>query len=366
MATKLLTYNKNTIMKKILIAVMVLSFAALSACKKDKLATVSSTITAPVLYTPQADTTITVTPADSSQVFKVTWNKSDYGVSSVNSYFIEVDSAGKNFSKNIVLANLSSVNTLAFSISNGSLNDKLMAGLGLTANALSTIELRIGSAIYGADTVYSKSIKIAFTTYKALAPDKLWLPGSYEGYNPGAAPTIPHVTTFTFEGYAYFSAAGNFKFTSAPDYSHVNYGDAGNGKLTTDGNAGGIVYNSAGVYLLDADIQNLTYSASYISTFGIIGPATPQGWNASTPMAYNQTTGLWTITLDLVGGNPLKFRANDAWDINYGPLDSNALAGTLQFNNPGSITIVDSGNYTITLDMTKTTHPDYYYTIVKN
>ena len=118
--------------------------------------------------------------------------------------------------------------------------------------------------------------------------------------------------------------------------------------------------------MLDADIQNLTYSASYISTFGIIGPATPQGWNASTPMAYNQTTGLWTITLDLVGGNPLKFRANDAWDINYGPLDSNALAGTLQFNNPGSITIVDSGNYTITLDMTKTTHPDYYYTIVKN
>ena len=234
--------------------------------------------------------------------------------------------------------------------------------MALTPNALSTIEIRVASAIYGKDTVYSKPVKVALTT---LAVNQLWLPGSYEGYNPAAAPTIPSVTPTTYEGYAYFSAAGNFKFTSAPDYNHINYGDGGNGTLTTNGNAGGIVYNSAGVYLLDADITNLTYSATYISTFGVIGTATPQGWNASTPMTYDQSTGFWSIKIALVPG-ALKFRADDAWTINYGPLDANALTGTLQFNNPGAITINNAGTYTVTIDMTQKKQKGYYYTVVQD
>lgn len=345
-------------MKKILILLTALSFGFMYGCKKEQKITVSSNITAPTLTTPSADVTFAVTPADSTQTMTIVWTKSDYGVSAVVNYFVQLTSTGQTVS-------LGTSSTDTLTLTYGAINAKLLA-LGAPVNGAATGQIRVGSAIYGKDTVYSKVINLNVTTYKALAPDKLWLPGSYEGYNPGAAPTIPHVTTFTFEGYAYFSAAGNFKFTSAPDYQHINYGDAGNGKLTTDGNANGIGYNSAGVYLLDADLQNLTYSATYISTFGIIGPATPQGWNGSTPMTYNSSTGLWTIKLDLVGNSPLKFRANDAWDINYGPSDSNALSGSLIFNDPGAITIVDSGNYTITLDMTKTTHSGYYYTIVKN
>jgi hypothetical protein len=349
------------IMKKIFIIITVLSIALFSACKKDKLATVAQNATAPVLSNPADGTSVAVTIADSAQVLTISWQKPDYGVSAVVNYFVQVDSAGKNFSKYVVLGNLTSVTTM--SLSYNSFNNKLLSGLNLASNAATTVELRVGSAIYGKDTVYSKPVKIALTT---LALNQLWLPGSYEGYNPAAAPTIPATAVPTsYEGYAYFSAAGNFKFTSAPDYNHINYGDGGNGTLTTNGNAAGIGYASAGVYLLDADIKNLTYSATFISTFGVIGTATPQGWNASTPMTYNVSTGLWTVTVALVPG-ALKFRANDAWDINYGPADTNALAGTLIFNDPGSITITDAGNYTVTLDMTQTTQKTYAYTIVKN
>ncbi len=347
------------IMKKIFIIIAAAS-ALFSACKKAPLATVSANITVPVLTSPTDGSAVDVTIADSSQILNISWGKPHYGVAAVVNYFIQADSAGSNFAKSYTLANLTS--QTSFSLSYNNFSAKLMSGLNLTPNALSTVEIRVASAIYGKDTVYSKAVKVALTT---LAVNQLWLPGSYEGYNPAAAPTIPAVTQTTYEGYVYFSAAGNFKFTSAPDYSHINYGDAGGGKLTTNGNAGGIVYNSAGVYLLDADIANLTYSATYISTFGIIGTATPQGWNASTPMTYDQSTGLWSIKIALVPG-ALKFRADDGWAINYGPLDSNALTGTLQFNNPGSISINNAGTYTVTIDMTQKKQTGYYYSIVQN
>lgn len=347
-------------MKKIFIIAAVLSFALLQACKKDKLANVGN-VQAPVLTSPSADTAIIVTQADSSQTLKISWKSATYGVSAVVSYFVQVDSAGKNFSKLVNLGNVTSANSV--SLSYGTLNSLLSNGLNLAPNAPTSVELRVGSAIYGKDTVFSKVVKIALTTFKGV--DRLWLPGSYEGYAPASAPTIPKQSANMFEGYAYFSAAGNFKFTSAPDYNHINYGDGGSGKLTTDGNAGGIGYNSAGVYLLDANTSALTYSATYISTFGIIGTATVGQWNTSTPMTYNQSTGLWTIKTTLTAG-ALKFRANDGWDINYGPSNSDNLTGVLIFNDPGAINIVNAGTYTITIDMTQSKQVGYLYSVVQN
>jgi hypothetical protein len=156
-----------------------------------------------------------------------------------------------------------------------------------------------------------------------------------------------------------------FKFTSAPDWDHINYGDAGGGKLSTDGLAAGLKVDAPGVYKLNADITNLTYSATLINTIGIIGTATPHGWDSSTAMTYDVASNKWSIKLALVPG-ALKFRDNDSWDINYGPTDANALSGKLIFNDPGAVTINDAGTYTITLDMSQSSSKGYAYTIVKN
>jgi hypothetical protein len=349
------------IMKKILIIAAVLSFAFFSACKKDNLTTVAANIQPAVITSPSTGTAIDVTVADSSQILTINWKTPDYGVSAVVSYFVQVDSVGKNFSKFVTLASLTSTNS--FSLSYNTLNGLLFQPLKLMANAQSALEIRVGTAIYGADTVYSKPLSISLTT---LQLDQLWLPGSYEGYNPAAAPIIPSVTPgTTYEGFAYFSAAGNFKFTSAPDYNHINYGDGGNGTLTTNGNAPGIGYSPAGVYLLDANVVALTYSAQYIQSFGIIGTATAGQWNSSTPMNYSIATGLWTITTQLTAG-ALKFRANDSWNINYGPPNPNSLTGTIVFNNPNAININTAGSYTVTMDMTQTKQKGYLYTVVQN
>jgi starch-binding outer membrane protein SusE/F len=214
-----------------------------------------------------------------------------------------------------------------------------------------------------------KSPALTYTVKKNLAGSftSLWLPGEYQGWSPGTAPTIKSVNANAYEGYVYISAPTGYKFTSAPDWDHINYGDAGTpGTLTTDGLAGGLGLSSAGLYKFNVNVSTLTYSAVLINTIGMIGTATPGGWDSSTAMTYDQPNDVWKATINLVAG-ALKFRANNEWTINYGPADSGALQGTLIFDDPGAINITEAGSYTVTVDFSRSESPyKYTYSVVKN
>lgn len=346
-------------MKNIFITTLAAMIMVLAACKKEDKVVISTHIVVPVISTPATATTLVVTPADSAALLSVQWSKANYGVNAVLGYFVQVDSSGNGFKKSISL--LSTKND-TLTLSNGAFNTLLLNGLGLAPNAVSKIDIRIGVSLSGKDTVYSAPITMVITTYKQLAPLQLYVPGQYQNWSPSTAPLIYPVTTFTYEGFVYMQSAGYFKFTSDPDWTHVNYGDGGNGKLTTNGEAGAMS-NAAGYFKLNADIKNLTYSASLIRTFGIIGTATAQSWNSSTPMTFNTANGTWSVTTNLTAG-ALKFRANDAWDINYGPANSANLTGLLIQTND-AINITSAGRYTITMDMSQTTQKNYTYSVVQ-
>ena len=65
-----------------------------------------------------------------------------------------------------------------------------------------------------------------------------------------------------------------------------------------------------------------------IATVGIIGTATPDGWNSDVDMVQDpDSSNLWTLSIQLVDGEA-KFRANDAWDINWGDTDFPIGVGT--------------------------------------
>lgn len=347
-------------MKKIFV-LLTLIITVIAGCKKEQRATIRTDIKAPEVLSPAAGTAFMVTPADSVKRVNIKWNKADYGVQAVISYFVQVDSAGRNFKTKINLAN-TSADTLSLTL--GNLNNKLLSALHLTPNVLSTIELRTGAAIYGKDSVFSKPVKLSFTTYKELAPDHLFVPGAYQGWNPAAAPILNSVTTFTYEGYVYMGTGDEFKFTTAPDFTHINYGDGGAGKLSDAEPGPSLRVTTKGYYKLNADIKNLTYSINLIKSFGIIGTATPHLWDASTAMTFDVAKGIWSVTLHLTPG-ALKFRANDGWDINYGPVDSNALTGSL-IQTDGAISITQDGNYTVTIDMSQSTQKKYLYSVIKN
>ncbi len=211
---------------------------------------------------------------------------------------------------------------------------------------------------------FNRSVYPYAYTYN-VAPAKLWVPGAYQGWSPPTAPNIYSVGEGQYEGYVYMAAAGGFKFTSAPDWNHTNYGNGGPGLLTTDGLAGDLSVGDPGYYRFKVNTEGLTWEYYLVESFGLIGSATPGGWDNSTPMTFDPATGLWSKTIDLVNG-ALKFRANNSWDVNYGPLDSNAFEGEL-IGTDASITITEAGNYTVVIDMSKSgPESKYTYTVTKN
>jgi starch-binding outer membrane protein SusE/F len=57
---------------------------------------------------------------------------------------------------------------------------------------------------------------------------------------------------------------------------------------------------------------------SQFSTIGLIGDATPGGWDTDTPMEQNAgNPDLWTLDITL-GQGEVKFRADGSWDVNWG------------------------------------------------
>ena len=188
---------------------------------------------------------------------------------------------------------------------------------------------------------------------------QLYVPGGHNGWNPGAAPVVysPNLD-WKFDGYVYMEAGNEFKFTSTPDWNGTNYGDGGNGALSTDGGAGNLTVPETGFYRLTVDLSKEPYTYTATSTnWGLIGDATAGGWDASTPMTLNAATGEWTVTTTLAGGASFKFRANDGWDINLGGDVNNLTYGG------DNIPVISDGTYLITLKLGDAS--DYTCTVVK-
>lgn len=66
-----------------------------------------------------------------------------------------------------------------------------------------------------------------------------------------------------------------------------------------------------------------TYAAqAQFQTVGIIGSATPSGWDASTPMVQDvNDPHSWSLTSITLTTGELKFRADDSWTVNWGSGD---------------------------------------------
>ena len=143
-------------------------------------------------------------------------------------------------------------------------------------------------------------------------------------------------------GFANLSPSG-FKFTSAADWNHINYGDAGDGKLSTDGGAGNLTVAEKGLYWCNVNIAALTWTATKIETIGVIGGF--NGWSESLPLT-SEDGLIWAGTITLNEGDEYKFRCNNDWAINLGGADEyNLVPDGANLKAPAT------GTFTITLDL---------------
>ena len=332
------------------------------SCKKDENRVVldPAKVTAPVIDASADGTTVVITKTNQDSTVMFSWQAANYGFNTAINYSVQMDLDGNNFSNPTTLGTTKSITTLKVSL--GDLNNKLLLMEADPEDATPlNIDFRIVSSVSNqVKDVNSGVVKITFTPYTIpIVYPKLYVPGAYQGWAPDKADSIGSLKSDgNFEGYIYMDAPGEFKFTSERDWNGTNYG-AGDtpGTLSTDGGAGNLSVPDSGFYKFNVNTTDLTWT-SLKTTWGLIGDATPGGWDTDTPMVYNPDTQLWTVTLDL-SANDIKFRANGGWDLNYGSNDGN---GKLQPNG-ANIHIAVAGNYTITLDLS---HTVYRYTVTKN
>ena len=137
-------------------------------------------------------------------------------------------------------------------------------------------------------------------------------------------------------GFMYLN--GDFKFRSgkdnwnAPDWGLDEAFDDYSGALLTQSQTN--LNAPAGFYMVEANIADMTYELTPITTIGVIGSFPGNSWGSDqAKLTYNTATGAWEGRCEIPDGVMFKFRANDGWDINWGG-DMNNLSfdgGDMQY-----------------------------------
>ncbi len=366
-------------MKKNIIKAFSFLFALtlFASCDKEAEITKLTVINFPQTFTGSTNSVVITADNGDATLATFNWESVNYGIQAAVTYTLQfdlpVDTAGTTpwaNAQEIVIGD----DILTGGITGNQLNTVALDGLGLESGVASTIVVRVKS--YVDRPAYSNSISLNVTPYEAtvIQPSypSLWVPGDYQGWNPAAAPTIVSVNSDNlYEGYIYIPAGGTlqYKYTAQPDWTPMAYGDGGNGTLIEANYSGGnFTAPSDGYYEMSANLTTMTWTATK-TTWGIIGDATPGGWSTDTQLNYDVTNQVWTVTCDMVSSGSFKFRANNAWSIDFG-INAN---GNLKYaDNPlypydgtlSNLTVPSSGNYTITLDLHNP--GNYTYKLKKN
>ncbi|RYZ45105.1 MAG: DUF5116 domain-containing protein, partial [Sphingobacteriales bacterium] len=231
------------------------------------------------------------------------WSQADFGKQPVVSYTLQLDTPADTAANHWTTAKNFTIPAGAsqYAFSTKDLNN-LLNTMGLTPAAPNAVVVRVradvnqyNGAASSIAPVYSNVISMQIAPYGLT----LYVPGDYQGWDPGAAPQLAPVAgrAGLYEGYVYMAGAGThyFKYTNAPDWNHTNYGDGGNGTFSTDGLAAGLSVPDGGYYYLTANLNNNTWTATK-TTWGILGDATPGGWDNDTQLTYDATTQVWKVT----------------------------------------------------------------------
>lgn len=195
-------------------------------------------------------------------------------------------------------------------------------------------------ATNSAGTAYGQQFE--FTTLVSI---RTWyIPGDYveasypgttfANWSPGNCPFVrsSEASPNNLEGYVYMANPSNqWKFTDGPSWD-VNYGSSDGSTLEPGGSN---INSPAGYYKINANVTAMTYTA-IATVWGVIGSATPNGWNDETPLEYDPASRTWRGGLHLTAAE-FKFRANHNWDYNYGSSAGNATLNAGGDNIPVSV-----------------------------
>lgn len=261
------------------------------------------------------------------------WNDTENSTAGSSvSYTIEAAKSGTDFAAPVVLG---TTTNLFKDITVGNL-DSAAKAIGLPALVEGLMDVRVKSS---AGTSNSFTIKV--TPYQPNwgiigdATPAGWGLSTDMIYNAEAGTYSISLALTT----------GAFKFRLDNSWT-TNYGDDGN-NLSLESGAANIPV-TAGNYTIVANFTTNTYTITpIVDAWGVIGDATPTGWDSDTLMDFNPITQKYSIIIKMKVGS-FKFRLNHGWNSNYGDNGND-----LSLDSGGdNIAIATAGTYYITTDFT--------------
>jgi hypothetical protein len=346
------------------------------ACEKPK-ALPYNKLGNPVVLTPSA-TTVTPAVADSNKiVLTLSWTFPNYATDSANmKYIVEIDTAGRNFAKEITRTLTKSLST---SFTGRDLNTILL-NYGYSIGTPVKLDMRVTSSYANNNERYiSNVVQVTITPYadpSKLVTEKTTVTGSL-------ATASQHSNTFTwssaFPGYTgtvsytiqYDSAGKNFvapqeiplgNSVYSKDMSQADMNTTAiNSGIPMDGKTGKVEYRikatTASGSVAYSNVVNVTIT-TYIP---ILRFYMPGSYQSATGNGTDWTPGdapelirdlrsavfnkLYYIYIYLPAGAQFKFTQGRDWAINYG-----GTGGTLS-GNGANLSVPAAGFYRITIDV---------------
>ncbi|NTU94615.1 MAG: SusF/SusE family outer membrane protein [Bacteroidales bacterium] len=346
---------------------------AFTACTKDSSNNVvfdSTKAVSGTLSAPAAIVLLDATKGNNLTAF--TWTPSTFGFDAAITYTVEIALQGNNFATTKILGTVST-NRLVIK---GSDLQSALDGLKVILGNTHVVEMRVKSQIVDQVTpIYSNVVNYNVTTFMPAEKEynKVWIVGDYCGWNHDNSQFLYDVAGDKqyYEGWVAFSgkAQNGFKITYKAGWGDdIGTNDAAvvNNKIKVEpgGNIG--LFNGS-IMLLKLDNRdqaNRTLELKKtISRIGLIGSATPNGWNTpDTELTFNTTKRVFEATIVLTDGE-IKFRADNDWGLNWGKFDASAGKNPNQLNPGGPNIPVTAGTYKVEFNLNKV-DPTYKLTLV--
>ena len=316
------------------------------------------------INTPAQGDSFTLNPFETTTntAITISWDEADYGEQTGITYTIEFALSNTSFQPSVVVGST----TNNFLVMNIIELNSASVGAGLAPFLEGSIDIRIKASVGTQSGLaqYSEPISILVTPFTTDLP-RIAVPGNHQGWDPGSAEQLS-ASAFgatDYEGYVWLD--GEYKFLSPDtsgnfDWGTTDWGDDGtfSGALVADDEVN-CTEPTAGYYFVQADTDALTYSVASVN-WGVIGGATPTGWDSDTDLVYNASNKTLEVDVDLSPG-PFKFRGNDEWGaFDLGTLDDDGFlqtGGDLTFDGA-------AGNYHVVLDLSNPR--EYTYSLTLN
>ena len=345
---------------------MAAAVGMIAGCQKPEMIQIAAPedVKAPVLEALAGP--IEITPSNMG-LEKVTfsWSAADYGVPTQVNYSLE---AARAAAPEAVVTITSGLTVTTAEITYDVLNQILFNDLKLADGVAEDVTFKIGAKLGEYEKIYSNVITVSckVTAAEKVYP-KLTVAGSYayNNWSPGKGQFVYDFagTDVQYSGVIDFGedvSALQFKFVgeawgnnefSVPS-GEAQAPEAAELPLVAGGGDNIAAYNTHRYYSLTLDksapkvIKNFSFNS-----IGVIGDATATGWDADTDMQFNPEKQRFYVDMTLADGT-IKFRANDAWDLNWGGAD-----GALVVN--GDNIAVTAGNYRIYVNLNDPANPVY-------